>query len=150
MDLLTRHKAVSLFVGLLLASLVALFVVYDSRSPVFGFLKAHGTVSIDRWSAAELDTLCIRLEPARGTPVVWADGAMSTASAALPESHVREVILVSFRDVCGAAETRLAWAVVVEWTMDAEAGSSTPARRPRGIAIVDAVTGALITSHADR
>src|SRR5450759_4090478 len=70
MSLLKRHRLIWLFVGLLLSTLVALFVVYDSRSPFSQFVRGYGTVSVDRWTAADLDAACIRLEPAQGTPLL--------------------------------------------------------------------------------
>jgi hypothetical protein len=151
MRLLQRHRLIWLFIGLLLSTLVALFVAYDSRSPFSQFVRGFGTVTVDRWTAAELDAACIRLEPPIGMPTVWADAALPVASKAFPDGHLREIVLTSLRDPCNGGGPRLAWAVVLEWapTTDLSASSGTLLQRPRAIVLVDAVTGDLITSRAE-
>src|SRR5450759_5358441 len=76
MSLLKRHRLIWLFLGLVLSTLVALFVVYDVRSPVGQFVRGYGTVPVDRWTAADLEAACIRLEPTQATPLLWADAAV--------------------------------------------------------------------------
>jgi hypothetical protein len=151
MSLLKQHRLIWLFVGLVLATLVALFVVYDGRSPVSQFVHGYGTVPVDRWTAADLEAACIRVEPAQGTPLLWADEAVPVAKAARPDAHVREVVLALFRDTCNGAKPRLAWAVVLQWSAAADSAASPSAqpRPPRAIVIVDAVSGDLILSHAE-
>jgi len=151
MSLLKRHRLIWLFLGLLLSSLVALFVVYDARSPVGQFVRGYGTVSVDRWTADELDAACIRLEPALGTPLLWADAAVPVATQAVPGAHVREVVLVTFRDTCNGGKPRLAWAVVLQWAAagNSAASPSVPTRSPRAIVMVDAISGDLIVSRAE-
>lgn len=151
MSLLKRHRLIWLFVGLLLSTLIALFAVYDDRSPFSQFVHGYGTVSVDRWTADDLDGACIRLEPAGGTPLLWADAALPVATRAVPGAQVREVVLVTFRDTCHGGKPRLAWAVVLQW---APAGGSAASpsdltRPPRAIAIVDAISGDLIVSRAE-
>src|SRR5450759_5876364 len=68
MSLLKRHRLIWLFLGLVLSTLVALFVVYDVRSPVGQFVRGYGTVPVDRWTAADLEAACIRLEPTQAPP----------------------------------------------------------------------------------
>jgi hypothetical protein len=151
MSLLKRHRLIWLFVGLLLSSLVALFVVYDVRSPFSQFVRGYGTVSVDRWTADDLDAACVRLEPAQGTPLIWADAAVPVATKAVPGAHVREVVLATFRDTCNGGKTRLAWAVVLQWAAagDSAASPSALTRPPRAIVIVDAISGDLIVSRAE-
>jgi len=155
MYLLRRHRLVWLFIGLSLSILVALFVVYDRRSPVSQFVRAYGTVAVDRWTADELDSVCIRLEPAQGTPLYWADSALSAAAKALPGAHVRQVVLVSFRDSCGGGESRLVWAVILQWTAsgdtaDAGVTSAVVTRDPHAIVLVDAMGGNVIATRGDK
>lgn len=149
--MLKGHRLIWLFVGLLLSTLVALFVVYDRRSPVSQFVRGYGTVSVDRWTADELDGQCIRLETPQGTPSLWADAAVPVATNVIPGARVRQVILASFRDTCHGGEPRLAWAVVLQWAGlgDSTASPSARLRLPRAIVIVDAVSGDVIASHAD-
>jgi hypothetical protein len=149
--LLKRYRLILLFIGLLLSTLVALFVVYDRRSPVSQFVRGYGTVSVDRWTADEMDAACIRLEPAQGTPMIWADAAIPVAAGVVPGGHVREVALASFRDTCNGGEPRLAWAVVLQWaaSADSAAATTTVVRPPRAIVIVDAVSGNIIVSRVD-
>jgi hypothetical protein len=148
MPSLKRHQTFSLFLGIALSAFVGIFMWYDSRSPLKQWVTAYGTVAIDRWSATDLDSVCIRLEPGRGTPLVWGEAVTGVATNALPGSHVRQVLLVTYRDACASTDAQLAWAVVVEWTLDPAAVNQAggPQRRPRGIAIVDAASGSLITS----
>jgi hypothetical protein len=150
--LLQGHRLIWLFIGLLLSTLVALFVAYDNRSPFSQFVRGFGTVTVDRWTAADLDAACIRLEPPTGTPTVWADAAVPVASKAYPGGHLREIVLTSLRDPCIGGEPRLAWAVVLEWasTTDLSASSTALLQRPRAIVLVDAVTGQFIVGHGDR
>ena len=149
--MLKRHRFIWLFVGLLLSTLVALFVVYDVRSPFSQFVRGYGTVSVDRWTADELDAACIRLEPALGTPLLWADAAVPVATRVVPGANVREVVLVTFRDTCNGGKPRLAWAVVLQWAAagDSAASPSVLTRPSRAIVIVDAVSGDLIVSRAE-
>jgi hypothetical protein len=151
MGLLKSHRLIWLFVGLLLSTLLALFVVYDHRSPISQFVRSYGTVSVDRWTADELDAACIRLEPAQGTPLIWADAAVPVAIGAVPGGRVREVVLATFRDTCNGGKPRLAWAVVLQWAAagDSAAAPSALKRLPRAIVIVDAISGDLIVSRAD-
>jgi hypothetical protein len=151
MSLLKQHRLIWLFVGLVLATLVALFVVYDGRSPVSQFVHGYGTVSVDRWTVADLEAACIRLEPAQGTPLLWADAAVPVAKAARPDAQVREVVLALFRGTCNGAKPRLAWAVVLQWPTASGSAASPSAqpRPPRAIVIVDAVSGDLILSYAE-
>jgi len=150
--LLKRYRLILLFIGLLLSTLVALFVVYDRRSPVSQFVRGYGTVAVDRWTADELDAACIRLEPAQGTPMIWADAAVPVATGAVPGGHVREVALASFRDTCNGGEPRLAWAVVLQGAASADSADAQAAsiRPPRAIVIVDAVSGSIIVSRVDQ
>jgi hypothetical protein len=152
MGLLKSHRLIWLFAGLLLSTLLALFVVYDHRSPVSQFVRGYGTVSVDRWTADDLDAACIRLEPAQGTPLIWADAAVPVAVGAVPGAHVREVVLATFRDTCNGGEPRLTWAVILQWAAsgDSAASSSGQLRQPRAIVIVDAVSGNLVTSRVDQ
>ena len=149
--MLKRHRLIWLFVGLLLSSLVALFVVYDVRSPFSQFVRGYGTVSVDRWTADDLEAACIRLEPAQGTPLLWADAAVPVATRVVPGANVREVVLVTFRDTCNGSKPRLAWAVVLQWAAagDSAASPSALTRPPRAIVIVDAISGDLIVSRAE-
>ncbi len=151
MSLLKRHRLIWLFLGLVLSTLVALFVVYDVRSPVSQFVRGYGTVPLDRWTAADLEAACIRLEPTQATPPLWADAAVPVATTAMPGAHVREVVLGMFRDTCNGGKPRLAWAVVLQWAGagDSAVPSSAPPRPPRAIVIVDAVSGNVIASHAE-
>jgi hypothetical protein len=152
MQLLKRHWLIWLFLGLCLSTLVALFVVYDRRSPFSEFMRGLGTVQVDRWTAAELDAVCIRLEPALGTPAIWADAALPVATKAVPGASVRQVVLTSFRDTCNGGDPRLAWAVVMQWaaTADNTASPALPTHPPRAIVIVDATSGDVIASQADQ
>jgi len=84
-------------------------LVYDYRSPVNQYLRAFGSVQIDDWSYNDLDAICIRLEPANGTPVAAADAAGQMAAKANPGGYVREILLVSFHDTCSGASPLLAW-----------------------------------------
>lgn len=149
--MLKSHRLIWLFVGLLLSTLVALFVVYDVRSPFSQFVRGYGTVSVDRWTADDLEAACIRLEPAQGTPLLWAEAAVPVATQAVPGAQVREVVLVTFRDTCAGSKPRLAWAVVLQWAAagGSAASPSTLTRPPRAIVIVDAISGDLIVSRAE-
>lgn len=151
MSLLKRHRLIWLFLGLVLSTLVALFVVYDVRSPFSQFVRGYGTVPVDRWTAADLEAACIRLEPTQATPLLWADAAVPVATKVMPGAHVREVALAMFQDTCNGGKPRLAWAVVLQWAAagDSAAPSSAQPRPPRAIVIVDAVSGNLIVSHAE-
>ena len=151
MRFLKDHRLIWLFLGLVLSTLIALFVAYDSRSPFSQFVRGYGTVPVDRWTTADLDAACIRLEPPQGTPLIWADTVVPIATNAVPDAHVREVVLASFRDTCRGGEPRLAWVVVLQWAAagDAAAAPTTLARPPRAIVIVDAVSGDLIVSRAE-
>ncbi len=145
---LSRHQTGVLLAALVLVTWGALFVVYDYRSPVSQFLRGIGTVQVDGWSAYDLDTLCIRLEPAYVVPTSTAEGAIDVAHKALAGGYVRQVTLVSVLDSCHAAKARLAWVVSMTWS-SADA-SAPPGSVPlkRAIVLVDAVTGQLIESHA--
>jgi len=149
MGFLRRYRLIWLFVGLLLSTVLALFVVYDRRSPVSQFFRNYGTVSVERWTADELDVVCIRLEPALGTPLVWAEAAVPVATKAVPGGHVRQVLLTSVRDTCRGGEPRLVWAVVLQWASPAAPAATTTAatRPPRAIVLVDAISGTLVTSR---
>jgi len=125
----------------------ALWVVYDYRSPISQFLRGVGTVQMDGWSAYDLDTVCVRLEPATGTPTTTAENAIEVARSAYPGGYIREVLLVSFHDTCNGGE-RLAWAVAVSWT-GPRAPAPTGGPRPRAIVLVDASSGQLMASHAE-
>jgi hypothetical protein len=150
---LRRHQSAALLVLLVLlvaATWSALWIVYDYRSPVSQFLRAYGTAQIDGWSTSELDSACIRLEPASGTPRAGADAALAVAGKTYASGYVREILLVSFRDTCSGARPRLAWAVSMAWATSSFAPTPTPGKSgPRAVVLVDADTGQLIVSHAE-
>ncbi|MGA2512496.1 MAG: hypothetical protein ABSG37_02590 [Candidatus Limnocylindrales bacterium] len=153
MHWLRRHQSAAL--ALLLVFLVvgtwgALWVVYDYRSPVSQFLREYGTVQIEGWSASDLDSVCIRLEPADGVPGAGADAALAVAGKTYAGGYVREILLVSLRDTCKGAGPRLAWAVSIAWAESSNAPTPPPGRSgPRAVVLVDADTGKLIVSHAE-
>ncbi|HEY1168178.1 MAG TPA: hypothetical protein VGE81_04245 [Candidatus Limnocylindrales bacterium] len=150
MHWLRRHQSVVLLVVLVVATWSALWLVYDYRSPVSQFLRAYGAVQIDGWSTNDLDALCIRLEPANGTPQAGADAAIAIASKTYAGGYVLEVLLVSLHDTCNGAEPRLAWAVAMAWAESSYAPTLLPGEsRPRAVVLVDASTGKLIVSHAE-
>jgi hypothetical protein len=145
---LSRHQAPVLLVLLVVAVWGALFVVYDYRSPVSQFLRGVGTVQVAGWSAYDLDTQCVRLEDARGTPTASAETAGQVARKAYPSGFVREILLVSFRDTCSGAGPRLTWAVAIGWSLALDVASPGGGPR-RAIVLVDAGSGKLIVSHAE-
>ena len=145
---LGRHQAIVFVIVLAGAVWGALWLAYDIRSPINQYVRAFGSVEIDGWSYNDLDSLCIRLEPANGTPVAAADGAGLLASKKYPDGYVREIVLVSLHDTCHGAAPVLAWAVAVAWPATAEASPALAGSRPKAIVLVDAKTGELIASHA--
>jgi hypothetical protein len=124
------------------------WLIYDYRSPVNQYLRAFGSVQIDGWSYNDLDAVCIRLEPANGTPAAAADGAGRMAAKAYPGGYVREIMLVSFHDTCRGSSPQLAWAVSVSWPAAVAAPSGRGNSPPRAIVLVDAKAGTLIVSDA--
>lgn len=145
---LRRHQTVVLLVLLVAAIWGSLWVVYDYRSPVSQFLRGVGTVQLSGWSAYDLDTQCVRLEDANGTPTATAEAASQVAHKAYPSGFVREILLVSFRDTCSGAGPRLTWAVAIGWPLALDVASPGGGPR-RAIVLVDAGTGKLIVSHAE-
>jgi hypothetical protein len=146
---LGRHQTGVLLVLLVAGIWGALFVAYDYRSPVSQFLRGVGTVQLEGWSAYDLDTLCIRLEPAYVAPVTDAAGAMEVARKTYNGLYVRVAMLVSLHDTCNGSQPRLAWAVALAWAASSDAPALPAAGSPRrAIVLVDAVTGQLIVSHA--
>lgn len=146
---LSRHQTIVFLVVLAGVIWGALWLVYDYRSPVNQYLRAFGSVQIDDWSYNDLDAICIRLEPANGTPVAAADAAGQMAAKANPGGYVREILLVSFHDTCSGASPLLAWAVAVSWAPTADTPLGAGESPPRAIVLVDAKTGSLIVSHVD-
>jgi hypothetical protein len=126
----------------------SLFIVYDYRSPVSQFLRGVGTVQLEGWSAYDLDTACIRLEEADGTPSTTSVAAAQVAAKAYRTGYVREVLLVSFHNTCTGSDPQLAWAVAVAWQVTPEIALATAAP-PRAVVIVDARTGAVILQHLE-
>lgn len=148
MHWLSRHRTVVLLLALVVATWVSLWVAYDYRSPVSQFLRGIGTVQIDGWSAYDLDSVCVRLEPATSVPKTGPDAAAQLARKTYPTGYVREVVLVSLKDTCHGGDPRLAWAVDLAWA--GGIGSTMPSTAlPRAIVLVDAVTGQMIASHLD-
>jgi hypothetical protein len=145
---LRSHQTVIFVTVLAVATWGVLWLVYDYRSPVNQYLRAFGSVQIDGWSYNDLDSLCVRLEPANGTPVTTAEGAGKTAAKAYPAGYIREILLVSFRDTCSGAPPLLAWVVAVSWPATVDELSGPADYPPRAIVLVDAKTGTLIVSHA--
>ena len=144
----SRHQTVVFVIVLAFATWGVLWLVYDYRSPVNQYLRAFGSVQIDGWSYNDLDSLCVRLEPANGTPTATAESAGKAAAKAYPAGYVREILLVSFRDTCSGAHPLLAWAVAVSWPATVDEQSGPTDYSPRAIVLVDAKTGTLIASHA--
>jgi hypothetical protein len=144
---LGRHQTIIFVIVLAGAVWGALWLAYDIRSPVNQYLRAFGSVQIDGWSYNDLDSLCIRLEPADGTPAAAADSAGLLAAKKYPDGYVREIVLVSLHDTCNHASPVLAWAVAVAWPATADAPAIGGAQ-PKAIVLVDAKTGELIASHA--
>ena len=145
---LNRYQIAILLAGLVVVTWGALFLVYDYRSPVSHFLRGVGTVDLDGWSAYDLDLQCVRLEEPHITPVTTAQSAAVLAQKAHPTGYVREVRLVTFRDTCSKGGPRLAWAVAFAWPVDSF-GPLPTGEPPRGIVLVDAVTGKLIANHVE-
>jgi hypothetical protein len=145
---LSRHQIPVLVVLLVVMTWGALWVVYDYRSPVSQFLRGVGTVQLEGWSAYDLDTQCVRLEEADGTPTATAESAGQVARKSYPTGYVREIVLVSYRDTCSGAAPRLAWAVAMAWPVTANLVGPTGAS-PRAMVVVDAKSGKLIVSHAE-
>ena len=145
---LSRHQIPVLVVLLVVMTWGALWVVYDYRSPVSQFLRGVGTVQLEGWSAYDLDTQCVRLEEADGTPTATAESASQVARKSYPTGYVREILLISYRDTCSGAAPRLAWAVAMAWPVTANPVGSTGAP-PRAMVLVDAKSGKLIVGHAE-
>jgi hypothetical protein len=145
---LSRHQGIVFLFGLVVATWVALFLVYDYRSPVFQFLKGIGTVQVDGWKASELDALCIRLEPSLAQPTVLPDAAVALAHKAYPNASVRQITVVSLRNSCTDTGPRVAWAVSMEWLPANGAPVPSNLLLPHAIVLVDGYSGALISSQA--
>jgi hypothetical protein len=145
---LGRHQAIVFVIVLAGAVWGALWLAYDIRSPINQYVRAFGSVEIDGWSYNDLDSLCIRLEPANGTPAAAAASAGLLAAKKYPDGYVREIVLVSLRDTCNGSAPVLAWAVAVAWPATADASPARGGSQPRAIVLVDAKTGELIASHA--
>jgi hypothetical protein len=145
---LSRHQGVVFLLGLVVATWVALFLVYDYRSPVFQFLKGIGTVQVEGWKASELDALCIRLEPSLAQPTIVPDAAVALARRAYPNASIRQVTVVSVRNTCVDGDPKVAWAVALEW-LPAN-GAPVPAHLslPHAIVLVDGYSGVVISSQA--
>ena len=145
---LSRHQGVVFLVGLVVATWVALFLVYDYRSPVFQVLKGIGTVQVEGWKASELDALCIRLEPSLAQPTILPEAAVALARRAYPNASIRQVTVVSVRNTCVDGDPKVAWAVALEW-LPAN-GAPVPAHLslPHAIVLVDGYSGAVISSQA--
>jgi hypothetical protein len=145
---LSRYRTVALVIALAVVTWSALFLVYDYRSPVSQFVRGVGTVQLEGWSAYDLDLQCVRLEATDGLPVTTAQNATVLAQKAHPDGYVREVLLVSFSDTCKKGNVKLAWAVAFAWPVDSY-GPLPTGGRPRGIVLVDAVTGKVIANHVE-
>jgi hypothetical protein len=144
----TRHQGPVLAVVLVVVIWGALWVVYDDRSPISQFLRGVGTIQMDGWSAYDLDTVCVRLDPASGTPKTTAEDAIAVARQSYPGGYVRDILLVSFHDTCEGGGPRLAWAVGIAWA-DPTGAPAPTGSRPRAIVVVDAASGQVIVNHAE-
>lgn len=147
MRLLRRHQAAVFLVLLVAATWGALWLAYDYRSPFNQWVSGLGTVQIDGWTASELNSVCVRLEPVNIVPPAKADSAIQVAGKTYPGAYVHEVVLVSFHDTCSGASARLVWAVAMDWAGSAAAALPTGASPPRAIVLVDAATGTLLANH---
>jgi hypothetical protein len=144
---LRRHQIPVFLFLLVIATWGALWVVYDTRSPVYQYLKTVGSQPIDGWSAPELDVLCLRFEPAEANAPIKPETAAQTARKAYPEAYVRQVVLVSERDTCHGGYPKLAWAVALEWPLNGLEPLPSGLAPSRAIVVVDAVSGATIAKH---
>ena len=148
MSWLRQHQTAIYLIAVVVVAWSSIWVVYDYRSPVSQFMRGIGTVQIDGWSAYDLDTVCVRLEPAATTPSTKPEDAIAVANKTYPGGYVREVLLVSLHDTCNGAAARLAWAVSMSWADTPAAPVPTNGQRPRAIVLVDAITGKLLDNHA--
>jgi hypothetical protein len=149
---LSRHQTALVAIGIVVVLWASLWLVYDYRSPVSQLLRGFGTAQIDGWSAYDLDTQCIRIEPARPlhAPATTADAATKAAIKAYPTGYARETLLVSFRDTCSSGgSAKLAWAVSVVWPAS-EVDPLETGPQPRAIVVVDAATGNVISNRNQR
>jgi hypothetical protein len=143
-----RYQLPISLVFLVAATWGALWLAYDSRSPIYQYAKGLGTVQIDGWKASQLDELCIRLEPVDAAPPIKPEAAAQIARKVYPAAYVRQVTIVSAHDTCNGGYPKLAWAVAMQWPANVllrplPSGIS----EPRAIVLVDGVSGAVITSH---
>jgi hypothetical protein len=145
---LRRHPTAVVIVGLAAVLWASLWLFYDYRSPVRQIVTGIGTVQFDNWSASDLNMKCIRLEPATGTPKTTADAATKVALKTYPGGYIRKVLLVSYGNPCTGVHSKLAWAVSFAWTPPGDNPLAT-GPKPRGIVLVDATTGTVITNQAE-
>ncbi len=146
---LSRHQTAVLLVSLVVVTWGALWLAYDYRSPVSQFLRGVGTVQLEGWSAYDLDAVCVRLEAANGTPSATADTAIQLARKTYPNGYVREALLVSLHDTCTGGDPTLAWVVAMAWPESAVGPAPSAGSQPRAIVLVDAITGKLMSTHAE-
>lgn len=145
---LRQHQTAIYLIAVVAVAWGSIWLVYDYRSPVSQFMRGIGTVQIDGWSAYDLDTVCVRLEPATIPPSTKPEDAIGLANKTYPGGYVREVLLVSLHDTCNGKAARLAWAVSMSWSDTPAAPLPSNGQRPRAIVLVDAITGKLLDNHA--
>ncbi len=145
-----RSRMAAIVVATVVLTWCSLFIAYDYRSPVNQLLHGMGTVPLQGWGAHELEDACIRLEAPLQVPTYAADKAVVLAGRVYPAAYVRELVLASFTDTCSGAAPRLAWVVSVAWPVSTDlSDQAVYAAAPRAVAIVDALSGALIAVHAE-
>jgi hypothetical protein len=145
---LSRHQTAVVIAGLAAVLWASLWLFYDYRSPVRQVMVGIGTVQFDGWSAFDLNLKCVRLEPASGIPATTADAAAKAALKTYPGGYIREILLVTYSNTCTNANPRMAWAVSFAW----EPASDNPlptGPKARGIVLVDAATGKVISNQAE-
>jgi hypothetical protein len=143
-----RRYQIPVFLLLLVVAVWgALWVVYDTRSPVYQYLKTVGTERIDGWTATELDQLCLRFEPSQANAPIKPEAAAQTALKAYSDAYVREVVLVSERDTCNGGLPKLAWAVSLAWSRNGLDPLPSGISPSRAIIVVDAVSGSTLANH---
>lgn len=145
---LSRHQTAVVIVGLAAVLWASLWLFYDYRSPVRQIMVGIGTVQFDGWSASDLNLKCVRLEPATGTPATTVDAAAKAALKTYPGGYIREVLLVTYGNTCTSGPEKLAWAVSFAWAAPHDNPLPT-GPKPRGLVLVDAATGEVITNQAE-